>query len=205
MLSNLDQIIFPLECEVLEIVPHVQYVYPIFKNGSSSLRASNFRSLSSSEIKNLKTVDVFVRDPWERFLSGINTYLSNLDHDLDKPTAMYFVKNYLFLNRHYIPQIFWLINLRRFSTTRLNIRPLNELNTITALKENSTVINPMIKEYFQYTGKLRFYLEMDEVLSINLIGKTVEFDEIIAVLRSNYGELYREVFQYSMDILNVVR
>jgi hypothetical protein len=54
------------------------------------------------------------------------------------------------------------------------------------------------------SSKIQFYNEMDEVLTVNLLNQTVTFDEIIAVLRSNYGSLYHEVFKNLKDIANVV-
>lgn len=204
MLSNLDQIIFPNSCEVLEIVPQQHYVYPIFKNGSRSLVRSNFRTLAPDELKQLDVVDVFVRDPYERFLSGVNTYLANLDPAVDRASAMFFIKNYLFLNRHFAPQIFWLINLHRFSNTKFRIRPMHELSTVTDLQENSSSIANDIKEYFKLDDKIRFHLEMDEALTVNLIDQTVDLASVVDVLRVNYQPMYREIFQHSIDILDAV-
>jgi hypothetical protein len=204
MLSSLDQIIFPNVCEVLEIVPQQRYVYPIFKNGSTSLKRHGYRLISDQELATVKEVDVFVRNPYERFLTGVNTYFQRLDPALDKTTAMFFVKNFLFLNRHFSPQLYWIINFRRFSNAKFNIRPMSDIETVTTFKENTSIIDPDIREYFDYSGKIRFLLEMDEILTVNLIGQTVEFDEIISVLKQNYQEIYQEVFLYSQRVLNVV-
>lgn len=205
MLSVVDRFVFPDDCLVLEITPGSHYIYPIFKNGSTSLKTSRFRALSISELQSLECVDVFVRDPWERFLSGVNTYLSQLDPKLDQQTAMYFIKNYFFFNRHFMPQLFWLINLRRFSKTKIHIHHLKDLKNIVSLNSNQSSKNETVNEYFKDADKIKFYLEMDEVLTVNLINQTVEFDEIIDVLKQNYQETWQEIFQYSKNIIDVVR
>ena len=116
MLSYLDPIIFPDDCEVLELSDN-RYIYPIYKNGSSSLHQMNLRRVNSFD--NIAVIDVLIREPKQRFLSGVSTYLNNLDDSLDKDTALYFVKNYLFLNRHFCPQFYWLVNLRRFTKSKI--------------------------------------------------------------------------------------
>ena len=102
MLSQLDNIIFPDRCDVLEIDSQ-RYVYPIFKNGSSTLNKVPHRILGIDELKQIDTVDVFVRDPYERFLSGVQTFL-RYNTQLHRETALYFISEYLFLNRHFCPQ-----------------------------------------------------------------------------------------------------
>ena len=100
MLGYIDPIIFPDECEVLEVAPG-RYVYNIFKNGSSSLRKSGFRQLSLDEVAALDTVEVFIRDPYERYVSGVQTYLSQLDLAQDRATVLSMIDQFLFLNRHF--------------------------------------------------------------------------------------------------------
>ena len=118
MLSRIDDIIYPNRCEVIEFSDPQRFVYPIFKNGSSSLteyaRQQGYKTLLNEQIKKIKIIDVILRNPQDRFISGLNTFLwmTKRDHpDLDTKTILHFAENYLFLNRHYAPQISWLINL----------------------------------------------------------------------------------------------
>ena len=57
MLSHLDRIIFPDRCEVIEVIPSQRYVYPIFKNGRSSLyitaEKNNWRIRLNDQIKKI--------------------------------------------------------------------------------------------------------------------------------------------------------
>jgi len=195
--------LFPTDCLVLEVVPGSQYVYPIFKNGSTSLQKSGFKTVSLEELKQLDTVEVYVRDPHERFVSGVRTYLSTLDPALDKNTALYFIKKYFYLNRHFSPQLLWLLHLRKFTNAKFAIKPITELGKLTSLRENQSPKTDSGIDFLPLS-KIRFYNEMDEVLTVNLLNQTVTFEEIIAVLQSNYDNLYHEVFKNLKDIVNVV-
>lgn len=196
--------LFPNECSVLEIVPNTRYVYPIFKNGSTSLYNSGYKQISIDRLKEVKNVEIYVRPPHERFVSGVQTYLSKLDSSIDTNTALYFIEKYFYLNRHFCPQLFWIVNLRRFTNASYTIKPIEELCKITTLKYNQTTSDLQLIRKFADNSKIKFYNEMDEVLTVNLLGKTVEFDEIFSVIKSNYDNLYPDAFGYLKDIINVV-
>ena len=49
-----------------------------------------------------------------------------------------------------------------------------------------------------------FFNEIDEVLTVNLIGKTVTIEEILYTLKENYTELYNDTFKTAKEILNVL-
>lgn len=203
MFARIDQTLFPTECVVLEIVPHTHYVLPIFKNGSSSLAKQGFRSVEPSELASITEVDVFVRDPHERFLSGVQTYLTKLPPELDRATVLYFVKNFLYLNRHFCPQVYWLLNATRFMHTRFRIRPVSELDTITALRENQSVPDTDLRDFFA-DSKVKFFNEIDEALTVNLINQTVTMQDILAVIKSNYDDLYEETFATAESLIHAL-
>lgn len=202
MFARIDQTLFPEECVVLEIVPHTHYVLPIFKNGSSSLARQGFRPVSSSELANISEIDVFVRDPHERFLSGVQTYLTKVP-ELDRDTVLYFAKNFLYLNRHFCPQVYWLLNAARYTDARFRIRPITDLSTVTSLRENQSQPDLSLREYFADT-KTRFFNEIDEALTVNLINQTVGIQDIIAVIRTNYADLYDETFATAESVINAL-
>ncbi len=204
MLGTIVQELFPDECRVLEIIPDTQYVYPIFKNGSTSLAKSGYPPISNQRLSTIKNVEVYVRDPHDRFVSGVQTYLSKLDSKVDIETALYFIEKYLYLNRHFCPQIFWLINLQRFTNASITIKPIESINQITNFNVNQSRRDLDLVKHFEQKSKVRFHNEIDEVLTINLLGKTVEFDEIIDLLKQNYSELYFETFTRCRNIFNVV-
>lgn len=204
MLGAIAQELFPNECRVLEVVPDTQYVYPIFKNGSTSLAKTGYPTVPHKHLASIENIEVYVRNPHERFISGVQTYLSKLGPEIDKDTALFFVEKYLYLNRHFCPQLFWLINLQRFTNATITINPLDQLGEITSFKEHQSQRDQKLVDFFEQKSKIRFYNEVDEVLTINLLGKTVEFAEIISVLKQNYNELYCDLFDTVRKINDVV-
>jgi hypothetical protein len=201
MLSQLDNIIFPDRCDVLEIVPSQRYVYPIYKNGSSSLYNSGFRLLEHNELKTISIVDIYVRNPYDRFVTGVNTFLQH-NKNLDRATVIHFINNYLFLNRHFCPQFHWLVNLQRFTNAKIRINSIEALSDITVLKVNRSQ-DPLLDECLS-TEKLHLYLSIDKVLTEDLLGKTVTFKLVTQTIQHRYPEVYKEVIQRSVDLCNVL-
>lgn len=201
MLSQLDNIIFPDRCDVLEIVPSQRYVYPIYKNGSSSLYKSGYRLMDHDELRNMPVVDIYVRDPYYRFVAGVNTFLQH-NNNLDHATVLHFINNYLFLNRHFCPQFHWLVNLQRFTNAKIRINSIDTLSDITSFKVNQSE-DPFLDEALS-TEKLNFYLSIDKVLTEDLLGKTVPFKLIVQTIKHRYPDVYKEVVQRSIDLCNVL-
>jgi hypothetical protein len=197
MLSQLDNIIFPDRCDVLEIVPSQRYIYPIYKNGSSSLYNSGFRLLEHDELENISVIDIYVRNPYDRFVTGVNTFLHQ-NSKFDRDTVLHFVTNYLFLNRHLCPQFYWLVNLRRFTNAKIRINSIDTLSDITVLRVNQGQ-NSLLDEVLN-TKKLHFYLSIDKVLTEDLLGKTVSFKLIVQTIKLRYPDVYNEVVQRSIDL-----
>lgn len=202
MLSQLDNIIFPDRCDVLEIDSQ-RYVYPIFKNGSSTLNRVPHRILGIDELKKIDTVDVFVRDPYERFLSGVQTYLKHNSH-LHRETALHFISEYLFLNRHFCPQFHWLINLQRHAKVGMRLLPMTKLSEITDSIKNHHTPDPEIGCYFANNLKVKFYLQLDKVLTEQLLGQTVTMEDILYMLERYYPQVYTEVVARSKELCTVL-
>lgn len=203
MLSYLDPIIFPNRCEILEIVPSQRFVFPIFKNGSSSLYKTYNNLVPQDKIVNLTEIDVFVRDPYQRFLSGAQTYMDNLilsNPKIDRYTVLQFINEYMFLNRHCVPQFHWLVNLTRFSSAKIKLLPLAELSTLTHLNSNKHTIDADVIKLID-NPKIQFYLGLDKVLTETLIGQTVTFQDI---LNNIDPILYKEIIEYSKNICAVL-
>jgi len=202
MLSQLDNVIFPDRCDVYEIVPSQRFVYPIYKNGSSSLLYSGFRLLEHDEIKNIPVVDIYVRNPYDRFVSGVNTFLKQ-NENLDRKTVLHFASHYLFLNRHFCPQFHWLVNLQRFTSAKIRINPIDSLKEITSFTSNKSEYSSL-DEFFSTVEKVHFYLSIDRVLTEDLLGKTITFKFIIQTLKHRYPEVYKEIVQRSIDLCNAL-
>ena len=201
MLSQLDNIIFPDRCDVLEIVPSQRYVYPIYKNGSSSLYNSGFRLLEHDELTQIEVVDIYVRDPYERFVTGVNSFLK-YNQNLDRNTCLHFISNFLFLNRHFCPQFYWLVNLQRFTDAKIRINPIESISEITNLKSNTN--NSQLLDNILNQDKINFYLSIDKVLTQDLIDQTVPFKFIVQTIQHRYSEVYKEIIERSIELCNVL-
>jgi hypothetical protein len=216
MFSEVDSIIFPDSCEVIQVASQ-QFVYPIFKCGRSSLtwkmESRGWTFVPEQEINKIITpIRIFLRDPRERFLSGINTYLQHLEaegNDLDQHTVLYFVNRYLFLNRHYAPQFFWLLNLARFTRpdTLVTFSPMTEIDQLTHFNSRAGV-EPLTDELeqkinsFNWTA-VELYHALDQIL-IDHIGKTITIHELLTHVQDKHSNLYNLVFKKSLNITNVL-
>lgn len=203
MLSYFDPLLFPDECDILEVSPN-RYVYPIFKNGSSSLYESGFRKLSLEEIRLIDTVEVLVRDPFERYVSGVHSYIEYLDPALDHATVLHFVDQYIFLNRHFVTQFHWLVNLQRYTKASIKISPMSELASITDLVFNKKPKDNDIRQRLHQNNKIHFYLQLDKVLTEDLLGTTADFQTIMDTLKFKYPAVYQEIIGRSITLCNVL-
>ena len=203
MLSQLDNIIFPDSCEVIEVASQ-RFVYPIFKNGHTSLMYSGFRVLDMSEIHDLTTVEIFVREPIERFFSGIDSWIAKNEdlRNLDRDTLIYIATNNLFINRHYSPQFHWLVNLKRFTNAKIKINSMKELSTVTSLHLN--LRQQKVEFDIDKFPKVAFYMQIDKVLTEVFLGETVEFKDIVSTIKELYPDAYDEIIQRSINICNVL-
>jgi len=203
MLSYIDPILFPDKCEILEISPG-QYVYNIFKNGSSSLRMSGLKSVPSNKFDQLETVQVFLRDPLDRYISGVQTYISTLSDDLDKSTVLSMIDQYLFFNSHFSLQFHWLVNLARHTPALIHIKSLDQLSSITNMHRNSQVRDQQLCNRFNNNKKLQFYLELDKILINDFMNQTATLKDIVAHIQQHRPDVYQEVILRSKHICSVL-
>jgi hypothetical protein len=202
MLSYLDPILFPDQLEIYRVEPD-RYIYPIYKNGSSSLKGSAERVYDYKEIRKLKVIEVFVREPFERYVSGVQTWL-NHNPNMDRDTALKFIKDFLFLNRHFSLQFHWLVNLQRFTEAWMYLRPIEELHTATDLAWNVLARDESLMDYFQDNTKLWYYLQLDKILYEDLRGQTLTMRMIVAHIKHKYPPLYTEIIQRDLDLCAVL-
>tara|TARA_R110000744_G_scaffold55178_2_gene116696 strand:- start:522 stop:1127 length:606 start_codon:yes stop_codon:yes gene_type:complete len=200
MLSILDPIIFPDDCLILKSQDH--YIYPIFKNGSSSLKQSGYTVVSPDEYADISEVTVFVREPFERYLSGVNTFVQH-NPSYHQETLVHIINENLFLDRHFCLQFHWLVNLQRFTQAPIKLTPVSELNYVTDLHNNKCK-NKSFREVFENHAELYFYLALDKVLFYDLIGQTVDFKQILTTIKQTWPDSYTEVIERSKQICSVL-
>lgn len=190
MLSRIDEIIYPNRCEVIEFQDPQRFVYPIFKNGSSSLyeqaKISQLKIHLNNQIEKINTIHVIIRNPLDRFISGVNEFVfytlrSNPELDLD--TIMYFVENYLFLDRHYSPQLGWLVNLNKFLNPNCKIifHNMEDIKLFTDIKKQSKEKQMFgLEKIMQLKNNkhIQPYINLDMLL-FDLLNQELTFNEII--------------------------
>ena len=210
MLSRLDDIIFPNRCEVIEIKASHRYIYPIFKNGSSSfyehVRQNNCKILINDQIKRIPIVDIVLRDPMQRFLSGFNTYVYNTKRDnpqLDVDTIIYFAEEYLFLNRHYAPQISWIVNLSKYINKDTSLRlydmaSISKFIDISIKPEETNMLSAEVVDRLKNNLHNEMYQRLDHCL-MELIGKEVTFNEILSHIHTQDPIAYSKLKCTALD------
>ncbi len=180
--------LFPEDCRVIHLPSCNQWIYWIKKNGSSSLRREyikNDRSLKiNQEIRELHEIHIYIREPADRYVSGVHTFLEFLsrdDPDIDRATALWFVKRYKFLNQHYMPQIFWLVNLSRYlkSDAKLNFHHLEDLRPLTSYQD-APPISPVPQGFAEnlLDKDMEFWFYVDQIL-YDLRGRSMSWAELI--------------------------
>jgi len=150
MLTRLDDILFPNRVEVYDFHEINKFFYPIFKCGSTSMDAiaqdKNFKKIINEQIRKLSVVDVFIRNPKERYISGVQTYLYNNTH-LNVDTVKHYLKQGIILDRHFAHQYQWIINLARYLDTdaKIYFHNINMMNqycqNINIVKDKNTDID----------------------------------------------------------------
>ena len=207
MFTEIDKVLYPKKCEVIQTASH-EFIYPIFKNGSTSLcetaEENKWKIILNDQIFDCKNIIVFLRDPIGRTISGINTYVNNLiTDDLDEKTIIYFVNNYLFLNRHYMPQILWLIHLARYANPKciLHIKDINDIKIYSNKFENKS--EKSNNYYHEFIEKIKFYIEADFYL-LKYVDKSISLSDLFLNYKKDCYNSYKHIFDYSENIINAL-
>jgi hypothetical protein len=213
MLSHLDRSLFPDRCEVIEIIPSQRYVYVIFKNGHSSFlsyqKTNNCRIFINQQIKKINSIDVIVRNPHDRLISGINTYIQHTIRDnptLDPVTVEWFAQNYLHLDRHYGTQFSWLLNLARYLdvNTKLNFLSMTDIGKITGLNEKPKGVRAASANLVDSIAQIKnneLYQRIDAVV-FECIDQSMTFAELLQHIKTSDYDAYEYVIGYAQKILN---
>lgn len=208
MLSRIDEVIFPNRCEVIEL-PSQRYIYPIFKNGRTSLteyaRQQKYKILVNQQLDKIDTISIVLRNPLERYISGIKSFVHNTKAEnttLDAQTILWFAENYLFLNRHYAPQLSWLINLNRYTKAKLKFYGMESISNFTPLQlkpiEDITLVDDAVIERLGNNIHNEMYLRLDQLL-LNLIGQELTFKEVLAYLEHEDKVAFQKLKCIALD------
>lgn len=134
------------DCTVVDIGPHT--VYPIFRVGFSTLSSVCERKYVNKQIAECKHIDVMIRDPGDRFVSGINEY--SRQNNLDVEETWKLVEQGKLVDRHFAPQYMWLLHLYKFYKGTVTILPFDHIKQITSVHKREDYINtpvPLLKSF----------------------------------------------------------
>ena len=124
-------------CEVIKFANNLN-IYPIFKNGRSSLRIyaehNNLPILKNKEISVLKNITIYIRDPIERFVSGVHTFFYLNQLKINNKTLKK-IDNFEIVDRHFMPQSFWLLHLYKFYQGDVILKDVKEVYDLVPLRE----------------------------------------------------------------------
>ena len=182
MIHYNSELVYPKLCAVFEL-PAQSFVYPIFKNASSSLEELSIRKIYNSKINDYtQTVDVYWREAQNRFNSGVNTYLQ-YNKLLDTETIVNLVERGELINRHFMPQYMWLCHLYKHYTGTVNIKNVNSLD-ISVHKNNSGYAGSFVAP--------NHWIDLDNLIYNKFVGETTVIEEINEYIESESRVLYNK-------------
>ena len=169
-------------CTVIKL--QEQYIYPIFKNGSTKMFLrkrgkyigkiyDNTDVLLNDEIGQVKELLVILRDPEDRFITGVNK-VAELEN-VTVEDVMHRIKHCELIDRHFMPQFIWLLHLSKYFKGTVRIRPMSELDKIFADKG----VDEWPQQDKKQVTPLDNYTHIDKLMIEKYMDKDVELKTII--------------------------
>lgn len=157
-------------CVVVGIDHHT--VYPIFRVGSSSLIEAANKKYIDKQITECQHIDILIRDPGDRFISGLGEYCRR--HNLDIQSTWRLVKEGGLIDRHFAPQLVWVFHLFKFYKGLITLRPFDSIKMFTSVHKNK------VKEFDKRVevSPIEEFVKMDQPLMQNL-NRTINISELI--------------------------
>jgi hypothetical protein len=156
---------------------------------------------ANNEISALDCVDVYIRNPRARYVSGVNTYLQHLQRDhpeLDYLTAFWFARRYKFLNTHYLPQFYWIANLSTYlrKDTKIRLRNFKNFSQITDLNLKPKAVTSPTKQFvemlFKDDANIELWLYLDQIL-LDLADQELTWLQLIDHYQHNHPDIIKHV------------
>ena len=165
-------------------------IYPIFKNGRTSLYhyglEKQAETFTNKQLKNLKHIHVFLREPDERFISGVNTYIEFENLGSQEDSILKQIEEMKICDRHFVPQYFWLMHLSKYFKGSVRLTTIEELRLTISTKDepvkpNGTEIPHVTKKRKEKIKKINFkkYVDVDKKIIKKYINKTVVLENLI--------------------------
>lgn len=162
------------------------FVFPIFKNGKSSIehyaKENNCRWLFEGQCKKAESVTVFLRNPAERFISGVHSFIEferRKNKKIDYDTMLYAIENYGVMNEHFLPQYFWLEKLHKYYKGELIIKSVEDLY-IFIPNRNAPAIPKITEEQKNKISKIKYdNLKYDNFLFASCVGLKINIKDLL--------------------------
>jgi hypothetical protein len=106
-------------------------VYPIFRNGSTSLFRACDRRHINDQIKDCENIEILIRNPDDRFISGINMYSEQNDLSVEETWSK--ARQGTLVDRHFCPQYIWLLHLYKFYRGTVTLRKFEHIKALTSI------------------------------------------------------------------------
>jgi len=142
------------KCEVVSIGGI--YVYPIFRVGYTSLMADADMVFTDIEIDNCPAITVLLRNPNDRFISGINEYCRQKNKGIKDVYAK--VQKGKLVDRHFMPQYFWLLHLYTYYKGAVILKPFEYISEITQRHHRANESHQHVEPIDRYTKVDRYLL-----------------------------------------------
>ena len=156
------------DCIVIDVGPHT--IYPIFKNGSSSLMAVADKTYTNKQIANCNNIIILLKDPGERFVSGINQYCKVYNLDIRDTWELVFDNK--IINRHFAPQWLWLFHLYKFYRGKVILKPFETINDYCNVHKNK-------EEKQTDVALIKQFVEVDYELIENHLNEPILLEKLI--------------------------
>lgn len=156
------------DCVVVDVGPHT--IYPIFRVGRSTLMSACDKKYVNEKIHGCNHIDIMIREPEARFVSGVNEYCRQ--NNLDVKSTWKLINEGKVLDRHFTPQYVWLLHLYKFYKGFVTIRPFEHISNITEVhmhKSQSKIDVPVIESLVAVDRHLTKYY--NETVNIGYLIK----------------------------------
>tara|TARA_B100001057_G_scaffold412887_1_gene429197 strand:- start:1805 stop:2326 length:522 start_codon:yes stop_codon:yes gene_type:complete len=159
------------DCTVCKLGPRM--VYPIFRCGFTSIRATADKTYVNEEIKT-KNIDVLIRDPADRFMSGVNEYARQNKVEVED-TWNLIAQNKL-IDKHFAPQYVWLMHLQKFHKGTVTLYPFKDIKKFT--KKHTHKWSTVSATEKEPVAQIEEFVDKDFLL-LKYLNKTVTIKELL--------------------------
>ena len=171
-------------CEAIRVEPYGFVAYPIYKNGRTSLweyaTDNNCKTFINEELKTLDHIIVYLRNPLERFISGVHTYLEFENLGSQEDTTLKQIEEMTVCDRHFVPQFIWLIHLSKYFKGTIRIDSVSELYQAIP-NRGSPPIPEITNKRKQKIKKInsKNYTDVDEKILEKYMCKSIKLETLI--------------------------